>query len=243
MICELTIPSSSHSPLFLAGGGLVSSETSGLSISSSGSPQVVNYIGSREGRQFFRGGSLTTASFNSSREFTTIDLATQFIIDLQSALADAYSQQNTAKIAKRINKVTVGESVTLSPDGKGVLQETGTGTHIYDTYEIAETYPRKRLYLDGATAKLEYYANAGEFTGTPSGLWTSTTVAGSADATDPAVYTSWTASTGSGVPTFATAATDNPVITLYDCAPSVSASRIGVSVNLSVSLIGRLASP
>lgn len=204
---------------------------------------MVNYIGSREGRQFFRGGSLTTASFNSSREFTTIDLATQFIIDLQSALADAYSQQNTAKIAKRINKVTVGESVTLSPDGKGVLQETGTGTHIYDTYEIAETYPRKRLYLDGATAKLEYYANAGEFTGTPSGLWTSTTVAGSADATDPAVYTSWTASTGSGVPTFATAATDNPVITLYDCAPSVSASRIGVSVNLSVSLIGRLASP
>jgi hypothetical protein len=242
MICELTIPSSSHSPLFLAGGGLVSSETSGLSITSSGSPQVVNYIGAREGRQFFRGGSLTTASFSSWREFSTIDLATQFIIDLQSALADAYSQQNTAKIAKRINKVAVAGS--LSPNATGVLQETGTGTHIYDTFEIAETYPRKRLFMANATtAKLEYYANAGEFTGTASGVWTSITVAGSADATDPAVYTSWSASTGSGVPTFTTAATDNPVITLHDCAPSVSASQLGVSVNLQVSLIGRLASP
>jgi len=240
MICELTIPSSSHSPLFLAGGGLVSSETSGLSVTSSGSPQVVNYIGAREARQFFRGGSLTTASFSSSREFTTIDLATQFIIDLQSALADAYLQQNTAKIAKEFQVTVTG---TLSPDGTGVLQETGTGTHIYDTYEIAETYPRKRLYLDGATAKLAYYADAGEFTGTPSGLWTSTTVAGSADATDPAVYTSWTASTGSGVPLFAKAATGSPIITLYDCAPSVSASQVGVSVNLTVSLIGRLVSP
>jgi len=239
MICELTIPSSSHSPLFLAGGGLVSSETSGLSVTSSGSPQVVNYIGAREARQFFRGGSLTTASFSSSREFTTIDLATQFIIDLQSALADAYLQQNTAEIAKRINKVTV--TGTLSPDGTGVLQETGLNTHIYDTYVIAETYPRKRLYLDGVTAKLEYYANSGEFTGTPSGLWTSTT-AGS-DATDPATYTSWSASTGTGTPAFAKAATDSPIITLYDCAPSVSASQLGVSVNLTVSLVGRLASP
>lgn len=220
----------------------MTSETSGLSITSSGSPQVVEYIGSREARQFFRGGSLTTASFSSSREFPTIDLATQFIIDLQSALADAYLQQNTAKIAKRINKVTI--SGTLSPNATGVLQETGTGTHVYDTFEIAETYPRKRLFMENATtARLEFYANSGEFTGTPSGVWTSNTVAGSADATDPAVYTSWTASTGSGDPTFATAATDNPVITLHDCAPSVSASQIGVSVNLTVSLVGRLAAP
>ena len=242
MICELTIPSSSHSPLFLAGGGLVTSETSGLSITSSGSPQVVEYIGSREARQFFRGGSLTTASFSSSREFSTIDLATQFIIDLQSALADAYLQQNTAKIAKAM-RVTI--SGTMNPDATGVLQETGTGTHVYDTFEIAETYPRKRLFMANATtARLEFYANAGEFSGTASGVWTSTTVAASADATDPADYTSWSATTGTGAPTsLVKAVSGTPVITLHDCAPSVSASQIGVSVNLTVSLVGRLAAP
>ena len=134
----------------------------------------------------------------------------------------------------------------MNPDGTGVLQETGTGTHIYDTFEIAETYPRKRLFMANATtAKLEYYANSGEFTGTPSGVWTSNTVAGSADATDPAAYTSWGNVTGTGGPAspLVKAATDNPVITLHDCAPSVSASQIGVRVNLTVSLVGRLAAP
>ena len=241
MICELTIPSSSHSPLLLAGGGLVSSETSGLSITSSGSPQVVEYIGAREGRQFFRGGSLTTASFSSSREFSTIDLATQFIIDLQSALADAYSQQNTAKIAKGFD-VTV--SGTLSPDATGVLPEAGTGTHIYDTFQASETYPRKKLSLVFGTATLEFFANSGEFPTAPSGQWLSNSVGAGLDSTDPANYINWAASGGSsGVPSFAKAPTVSPSITLHDCAPSVTSTRIGVTVNLQVSLVGRLSSP
>lgn len=239
MICQLTIPSSSASPVYLAGGGLITSEAFSLRFSTVGSPQQAAHIGSEESRQFMRGGSLTTVSFSSSREFTTIDLARNFIIDLQSALADAYQQQNTAVIAKRVNNVTVTTSGSLSPDGTGVLRETGLNTHIYDTFEIAETYPRKRLYLDGSTAKLEYYADAGEFTGTPSGLWTSTTGSG----TDPSTYTAWTASTGSGVPLFAKAATDSPTITLYDCSPNVTATQRGVSANLEVTLVGRLVSP
>ena len=242
MICELTIPSSSHSPLFLAGGGLVNTEAHTLRFSTQGNTQQVAHIGAEESRQFARGGSLTTCSFSSTRDFTTIDLATQFIIDLQSALADAYQQQNTAKIAKRINTVTVAG--TLNPNATGALQETGTGTHVYDTFETAESYPRKRLFMHNATtAKLEYYANSGEFTGTASGVWTSTTVAGTADATDPAVYTSWSASTGTGTPTFSTASADSPSITLYDCVPTVNVSRIGVAVNMDVTLVGRLVSP
>jgi hypothetical protein len=184
-----------------------------------------------------RGGSLTTATFSSSREFTTIVLAQDFIIDLQSALADAYQQQNTALIAKRINTVTVAG--TLSPDGTGSLQETGLNTHIYDTYVTDEGYPRKRLYLDGSTAKLEFYANASEFVGTPSGLWTSVTGSG----TDPSTYTSWSATRDSGIPTFTKVAADSPDISLFDCVPNVTASQRGVSVNLDVSLVGRLVSP
>ena len=200
----------------------------------------MEHIGAREARQFFRGGSLTTASFSSTREFSSTDVATQFIIDLQSSLANAYQKQCTALIAKRINKVTVSGSLT--PNATGVLQETGLNTKVYDSYEIAASYPRKLLRLDTsgtATAKLEYFANSGQYPGSPSHTWTSTT-AGS-DATDPAGFTSWSSS--GGTPAFAKAATDSPAISLYDCAPSVTASQIGVSVNMDVSLVGRLAAP
>jgi hypothetical protein len=105
----------------------------------------------------------------------------------------------TPMLLTRINNVTVSTAGSLVPDGTGVLRETGLNTHIYDTYVIAETYPRKRLYLDGSTAKLEYYADSSEFTGTSSGLWTSVTGSG----TDPATYTSWSATRVSGVPLFA----------------------------------------
>tara|TARA_Y100000004_G_scaffold67310_1_gene75432 strand:- start:975 stop:1694 length:720 start_codon:yes stop_codon:yes gene_type:complete len=239
MICQLTIPGITD-PVYLAGGGLIASEATGLKISSQGSPQVVEHIGAREARQFFRGGSLTTASFSSTREFSSTDVATQFIIDLQSSLANAYQKQCTALIAKRINKVTVSGSLT--PNATGVLQETGLNTKVYDSYEIAASYPRKLLRLDTsgtATAKLEYFANSGQYPGSPSHTWTSTT-AGS-DATDPAGFTSWSSS--GGTPAFAKAATDSPAISLYDCAPSVTASQIGVSVNMDVSLVGRLAAP
>ena len=240
MICELTIPGSPDKVVYLAGGGLISSEAVGFSISTVGRAQQVSHIGGEESRQFFRGGSLTTVQFSSSREFSTIDAATTFLLGLQADLADAYQAQNTAIIAKRIYKVTVGGSLT--PNATGVLQETGLNTKIYDSYEVAASYPRKLLRLDTsgtATAKLEYFANSGEYPGSPSHTWTSTT-AGS-DADDPAGYTSW--STSGGTPTFTKASTDSPSLNLYDVSPDVTATRRGVAVDLTVSMTGRLVSP
>jgi len=236
MICQLTIPGLA-SPVFLAGNGLISTQAHSLRFSTVGTPQQVTYVGAEEARQLMRGGSLTTVTFNSTQDFTTDDLARQFIITLQSNLADAYQQQCTALIAKRVNKVAVSGSLT--PDATGDLQETGYNLKVYDSNELSAGYPRKLLRLDTsgtATAKLEYFANSGEYPGSASHTWSSTT-AGS-DADDPAGYTSW--STSGGTPAFNKTATDSPSISLYDCVPNVTASQIGISVNLDVTLVGRL---
>ena len=241
MICELTIPGSPDKVVYLAGGGLISSEAVGFSISTVGRAQQVSHIGAEESRQFFRGGSLTSVQFSSSREFSTIDAASTFLLGLQADLADAYQAQNTAKISKTF-EVTV--SGTLSPNATGVLPEAGTNTHIYDTFQTAETYPRKKLSLVSGTATLEFFANSGEFPTAASGQWLSNSVGAGLDADDPANYINWAASgSSSGVPSFAKALTMSPGLSLFDVSPDVTATRRGLSVNLSVSLTGRLVAP
>lgn len=55
----------------LAGGGGVSTETSGLRIETAPTFQQVAYIGGTWGRQFYRPGQLVSLSFDSIREFQT----------------------------------------------------------------------------------------------------------------------------------------------------------------------------
>lgn len=96
MICTLTIGST---VVDLAGYTGRSSETSGLSISTSVQAQNVAYIGTTEARQFWRPGSLVTASFTSRMSFDTVADAEFYIANLPFDLID--QQDAVAVLARR----------------------------------------------------------------------------------------------------------------------------------------------
>jgi hypothetical protein len=96
MICTLTIGST---VVDLAGYTGRSSETSGLSISTSVQAQNVAYIGTTEARQFWRPGSLVTASFTSRMSFDTVGDAEFYIANLPFDLID--QQDAVAVLARR----------------------------------------------------------------------------------------------------------------------------------------------
>lgn len=235
MICDLTIPGSPDEIVNLAGGGSPSSEVSGLSIGTRGNAQKVDLIGSDESRQFMRGGSLTDVSFTSSREFESRAVAQDWLFALQATLATAGNAQCEALLATRSNAATI--TGTLSPDATAVspVAETFLNSNIYDS---GASYPRVTITTDGVDAVMSYYADSSEFDAmTPSGVWESSTPG--SDTSDPLAFTSWSATTGTGTPSFAKSTTDANSLMLYDVSANVNGSAIGRTVMLNVSLIGR----
>jgi len=240
MICELTIPGTPDETVSLAGGGLPSSEVSGLSIGTRGNAQKADHIGAEESRQFMRGNSLTDVSFTSSREFESRAVAQDWLFDLQATLATAGNAQCEALLATRSNAATV--TGTLTPDATAVspVAETFLNSNAYDSG--GASYPRVTITTDGVDAVMSYFADASEFDGlSPSGVWESSTPG--TDTSDPLAFTAWAATTGTGTPTFAKTVTDANSLTLYDVSANVQGSAIGRTVMINVSLIGRNDAP
>jgi hypothetical protein len=102
----------------LAGDDGAYSETSNLSIVCEGQFQQVAYIEADQFRQFFRGGSSVTISFDSVRTFSTLALAEAYLLDTPQALINQSGV--TAKIGRsgaEKNLSDVSVIINLSQQG------------------------------------------------------------------------------------------------------------------------------
>lgn len=254
MICTLTIGST---VVDLAGYTGRSSETSGLSISTSVQAQNVAYIGATEARQFWRPGSLVTASFTSRMSFDTVADAEFYIANLPFDLIDqqdavAVLARRSALGTKQVETATASGTAT----GNGNITVTVTSA-VVDGSPVAVTVPvlsgdtasvcagKIRTALDGNDAISRRFSVSGSgadviLTARRAAANDSTlNIAIANGSPSPGITPAATsANTTAGV-----ADTLTGEITLYDAIAAVGVDAQGASVTLSATVTGRTTAP
>lgn len=254
MICNLTIGST---VLPLAGYTGRASETNGLSISTQAQSQTVSYIGKAEARQFWRPGSLVTASFSSLMTFDSVadadfyagtlptDLIAQqdatAIIGTRSAFGTKQVETATAagtatgngNVAVTITSaILAGSPLTINVPISSGDDPGDWAAKVRDSL-AANTEVTKRFTVTGPSTSITLTAK----------------VAGANDSTLNIALANGSPSPGitpaatSANTTAGVADTVTPVLSLYDVIAAVGADSQGASVMLSVTLTGRTANP
>ena len=254
MICNLTIGST---VLPLAGYTGRASETNGLSISTQAQGQTVSYIGVAEARQFWRPGSLVTASFSSLMTFDSVadadfyagtlptDLIAQqdatAIIGTRSAFGTAQVETATAAGTASGNgnvAVTITSAIVAgSPLAISVPITSGDTASVWAgkvrTALAANLAIAKRFAVSGTSASIiltSRQAAANDST---------LNIALANGSPSPGI----TPATTSADTTAGVADAVTPVLSLYDVIAAVGADSQGASVMLSVTLTGRTTNP
>ncbi len=251
MIATLTIGTRN---LELAGGNGRQSEATRLSMSPQPTVQTVSYIGAVEARQIPRAGMTTTVSFESSTEFQSLQAAEYFVQQLPS-----YLNNLSARSLFLGSLATLGTAQVETTTAVGTATGAGNVT-IVITSAILDVSPRtiQVPVLLGDTASawaakvrtaliqngdVSSHYNVG---GTGTSISLTARKAAANDSTlnisiangspSPGITGDATSdNTTAGVaPTFYSSQT------IYEAFPAISASQIGVTVNLNVSVTGRL---
>lgn len=250
MIATLTI--GTHR-LELAGGNGRQSEATRLSMSPQPTVQTVAYVGAVEARQIPRAGMTTTVSFESATEFQSLQAAEYFVQSLPSYLANlaarsmflgslnsAGTQQVEATAASGTAAASGNATITLTSaildTNPRIIQ---VPVLIGDTADAWAAKVRTALTQSGDVAS---HYNVG---GTTTGIILTARKAEANDATlnisitngspDPGINPDTVSeNTTAGVaPTFYSS------MTIFEAFPAISATQIGVTVNLNVSVTGR----
>lgn len=254
MICTLTIGST---VVDLAGYTGRSSETSGLSISTSVQAQNVAYIGTTEARQFWRPGSLVTASFTSRMSFDTVGDAEFYIANLPFDLIDqqdavAVLARRSALGTKQVETATV--SSIAASDGNVTVTVTSAvvdGSPVTLTVPVLSGDNASVIASKIKTALSENDPISRRFS-VSGGLVTVALTARRAAANDSTLNIA--IANGSPSPGITPAATSANTtagvadtltgeITLYDAIAAVGVDAQGASVTLSATVTGRTTAP
>jgi len=240
--------------LELAGGNGRQSEATRLSMSPQPTVQTVSYVGAVEARQIPRAGMTTTVSFESSTEFQSLQAAEYFVQQLPGYLNNLSAR---SLLLGSINSLGTQQVETTTADGTTTLAGNVT---IVVTSAILDSSPRTIqvpvLLGDTAavwagkvrTALIQNGDISSHYNVGGSGTSISLT-ARKAEANDSTLNSA--ISNGSPNPGItADATSDNTTAgvaptyyssqTIYEAFPSISATQIGVTVNLSVGVTGRI---
>lgn len=251
MIATLTIGTRK---IELAGGNGRQSEATRLSMSPQPTVQTVSYVGAVEARQIPRAGMTTTVSFDSSTEFQSLQAAEYFVQQLpaylnnlsaRSLLLGSLNSLGTAQVetTAAVGTTTLDGNVTIVVTS--AILDTSPRTIqvpvlLGDTAAVWAGKVRTALIQSGDVAS---HYNVG---GTGTSISLTARKAASNDATlnisiangspNPGITADGTSdNTTAGVaPTYYSSQT------IYEAFPSISASQVGVTVNLNVSVTGRI---
>ena len=251
MIATLTIGTRT---LELAGGNGRQSEASRLSMSPQPAIQTVSYVGAVEARQIPRAGMTTTVSFDSSTEFQSLQAAEYFVQQLpgylnnlsaRSLFLGSLNSLGTAQVetTTAVGTTTLAGNVTIAVTSAildvspltlqvpVLLSDTAATwagkvrTALLQNGDISSHYN-----VGGSTTSISLTArkaaandstlNIGIANGSPSpGITADATSNNTTAGVAPTYYSSQT---------------------IYEAFPAISASQVGVTVNLMVSVTGRL---
>jgi len=238
----------------LAGGNGRQSEAVRLSMSPQPTVQTVAYVGAVEARQIPRAGMTTTVSFESSTEFQSLNAAEYFVQKIGTYLNNLDARQMFLGSLNSLGTQQVETAVAVgTATGDGDVDVVITSA-ILDTSPLTIEVPillsdtaamwaakvRTALMQNGDVAT--HY----NVSGATDNIILTARKAAANDATlnieldngtpDPGITPDATSNnTTAGVaPTFHSSQI------IYEAFPSISASQVGVTVNLSVSVVGRL---
>lgn len=254
MICNLTIGST---VIPLAGYTGRTSETRGLQVSTETQSQTVSYIGTAEARQFWRPGSLVTASFTSYLTFSSATEAEFFVGTLPTDLIDqdgatAVLGTRTALGTAQVETATAAGTST----GAGNLAVTITsaildGSPLTINVPIASGEDAGDWAATVRDALASNTAIAKRFivTGPGTAIRLTARVAAANDATLNIALANGSPSPGitpaatSTNTTAGVADTVTPMLTLYDAIAAVGTDVQGASVVLNATVTGRTTNP
>lgn len=254
MICNLTIGSV---VIPLAGYTGRTSETKGLQISTQAQSQTVAYIGTAEARQFWRPGSLVTASFTSFLTFSSATEAEFYAGTLPTDLIDqdgatAVLGTRTAFGTAQVETATAAGTAT----GDGNVAVTITSAIVegspltinvpISSGDTASVWAAKvRTALDATPAVSKRFSVGGSTTS----IQLTAKVAAANDATLNIALANGSPSPGitpaatSANTTAGVADTVTPMLTLYDAIAAVGTDVQGASVMLNATITGRTDNP
>lgn len=254
MICNLTIGSV---VIPLAGYTGRTSETRGLQISTQAQSQTVAYIGTAEARQFWRPGSLVTASFTSFLTFDSVADAEFFIGALPTDLIDqdgatAVLGTRTAFGTKQVETATAAGTAT----GNGNVAVTITSA-IVEGSPLTINVPISSGDDPGdwaakvreALATIPAITKRFTVTGPTTSITLTAKVAAANDATLNIALANGSPSPGitptatSTNTTAGVADSITPTLTLYDAIAAIGTDAQGASVMLNATITGRTDNP
>jgi len=239
-------------------------ETSGLNISSNYSFQDVSYIGGTYGRQFFRSGTMASASFTSRFELIDED-STQYQrwvsyfvqtmpirLANQSGCTVKLSQPYPSLMGTRqVETLTGIGTITTAGNAKFTLVSSAIDTSpliIYFPFALGQTpsywmtdirdslmtNPQIRQFFDVGGSGADITLTRKS----PYAGNDSTLLMTIENSTCVGITTSTSANTTAGV-----AMTSMNEMTFYDANVNVAVTQVGTSVTLNTSVTGRLTSP
>jgi hypothetical protein len=254
MICNLTIGSV---VIPLAGYTGRTSETKGLQISTQAQSQTVAYIGTAEARQFWRPGSLVTASFTSFLTFGSVAEAEFYIGTLPTDLIDqdgatAVLGTRTALGTAQVETATAAGTAT----GNGNVTVTITsaildGSPLTVTVPISSGDPASTWAGKVRTALAADISVSKRFSvgGSTTSIQLTAKVAAANDATLNIALANGSPSPGitpaatSANTTAGVTDTVTPTLTLYDAIAAIGTDAQGASVVLNATITGRTDNP
>jgi len=241
--------------LELAGGNGRQSEATRLSMSPQPTVQTVAYVGAVEARQIPRAGMTTTVSFESSTEFQSLQAAEYFVQKLPSYLNNLSARSlflgslNTLGTQQVETTTAVG---TLTQFGYVAVTITSAILDVspltiqvpvylaYSSPTLWAALVRTALIQNGDVSS---HYNVG---GTGASISLTARKAAANDSTLNIAISNGSPSPGitadatSDNTTAGVAPTYYSSQTIYEAFPAISATQIGVTVNLSVSVTGRI---
>jgi hypothetical protein len=240
-----------------------SAETSNLSISYSNQFQSVNYIGGTWGRQFFRSGSMASASFDSRFNFPDYDTYQRWSTYFLSALPGYFSNQTSCIFklttpwpnygTRQVETATGVGTVTGSGNVALIITSPGMDANGWDLSvpvyagETATVWmDRVRYWLTIAQVQM-YFSVSGS--GANVVLTRRSPYAAQDNTLNISIGGPGTTATGitpSLISSGTTAAVPLAAMSeqiFYDANVSVAASQVGTSVLLNTSVTGRLVAP
>jgi phage tail sheath gpL-like len=237
----------------LAGGNGRPSEASRLSMSPQPTVQTVSYVGAVEARQIPRAGMTTTVSFDSSTEFGSLQAAEYFVQQLPSYLNNLSARSlfigsinspgtNQVERTTAIGTATADGNVTIVVTSNILDASPVTITVPVSSGDTASTWAdkvRTALLQNGDVSSHYDVGGTGttiQLTARKAAANTSLNISIANGSPSPGITADATSSnTTAGVaPTYYSSQT------IYEAFPSISASQVGVTVNLMVNVTGRL---
>jgi phage tail sheath gpL-like len=240
--------------LELAGGNGRQSEAVGLSMSPQPVVQTVAYVGATEARQIPRSGMLTTVSFQSSTEFQSLQAAEYFVQQIPAYLTNLNDRSlfigsldslGTAQVetTAAVGTATASGNVTVVITG-AILDSNPRTIQVPvangDTAAVWGGKVRAALLRDGDI--VTHYLVGG----TGAEIMLTARKAAANDGTLNINLTNGSPSPGitadgtSDNTTAGVAPTFFSSMTIYEAFPAISATQLGVTVNLFVSVTGRI---